>query len=68
MSNNLGLDRPRATRVFVKTCSKLSLILGGIYTDYVYVDKLVKKYNLSEKDRDKLMKEIKSRYRHTVRR
>lgn len=58
--------RATMSKIFKGTCQKLSLSLGGIFTDEGYIQYMIDKYNLKDEEIKKLSAFIQSKYRQKI--
>ena len=64
--NGFGKNRISLARDFEKLCEKIAFYVGGYFTDDGYVDYMKTKYDLTDKDVDRMINYMKSRYKNKL--
>lgn len=62
----LRMSRVTISKIFIKSCYKISYSLGGIFTDSGYIDYMKEKYKLTEKEVERLEEYIVSKFKHKI--
>jgi hypothetical protein len=66
VSDLTGIERRIIVKTFRSVVYRLSVVLGGIFTDEGYLDYLKNKYKLTDTQIDKASKYMKSEFRHDI--